>query len=630
LKAIIGGFLAALLVALLTLVGLALLSQVQQSYTFDMDGSREVGYLSGIHAVERNESFTYRWTTGESTLKVPNLPRQAMRLTLKFAGPGLDVTPVREASLWTDKGLLASFAVEPGLHEVSLVVPEDAVVDGALNLGIRVNPFSTRTDPRKLGLALVSVRLDPEGPLGELPWRYLLLSSASVGLTVLAAMVCGVGVPTALVLGATLGIAALLLQAFDRPALGLFGSAGLQVPVSALLAASLGSLLLRRWKGYRQMAVRHEASWMLLASVLALMALLLGVTYPQFRTSDLMMHVHNLEGILRGELFFTEPLPGGKPAPYPPAYYLVLVPFSLVYSDLPRLILFFSSMLTASSVCLMWIASRISFGTGWPGIVGGWLYALSPANFLLMSAGNHTNVFGQWVALVVFVVLLALGPAELYRRVVYWMVLTILLLAGFLSHLGVAEALMICLGLYIGGLIVIEGPWRRREVAALVAAIAGAALAAVFCYYLRFTEVLANLGSYVASGEGAKAARVPRREIPLRLLGNLWSSAGGGSVLGGTWGMTAVAGVGVGGHRMLVMAAWILGGLIYGVGNILTRTQGRNSLFVLAPLALAVGLILNGWTRRGWAGFVAAASILGVGTWFGLYDWALKVLYAYH
>ena len=58
-----------------------------------------------------------------------------------------------------------------------------------------------------------------------------------------------------------------------------------------------------------------------------------GLLHPQAYTSDLGLHMHNLENLIRGEVIFTEDLParaGGGPAPYPPVGYVMLAPWHLL------------------------------------------------------------------------------------------------------------------------------------------------------------------------------------------------------------------------------------------------------------------------------------------------------------
>ncbi len=55
-----------------------------------------------------------------------------------------------------------------------------------------------------------------------------------------------------------------------------------------------------------------------------------GLLHPQAYTNDLGLHANNLRGVIRGQMIFTENLPGeagGGPAPYPPAQYVMLLPF---------------------------------------------------------------------------------------------------------------------------------------------------------------------------------------------------------------------------------------------------------------------------------------------------------------
>ncbi len=605
-------------------------SYVPQRYTFDMSGGLELGYISGFYAVERNDQFTYRWTSSRSVITIPNVPSQELLATLKFAGPGTDVAPEREATLVVGKSFAARFVVRPGLQEVSLPIPAHSVEDGELKLGLEIQPFSTTTDPRRLGLALVRVELVPVGPVSQPPWSYVGLVVAAVTLTTLATMLSGVGVIPSIGLATVLIVGTGLLQAFDRPALGLFGWSGVLVTIAALVLAVLGRLVTGRFLPLKRTVPPSEASWMLALSLWVFLAIMLGVSYPQFATSDLMMHVHNLEGVFRGDLFFTELLPGGKLAPYPPIYYILLILMTFIYGDLPNLFLVAAAVITASSVPILWMASRAAFESGWPGVVGGWLYALCPTGLLLISAGNHTNIFGQWISLMLFVALLAVQPRGLIRRPGALFVLWILALVVFLSHLGVAEGVMGCLALYVAALVAFPGQWRRADALAMAGTVAGAALAAMVAYYGRFLGLLTSLGVDLASGEGTSAVPVAKREVLWRLLLSLWNSLGSVPLLNGSWGILGAAAVGIGNHRVLLMLAWILGGLIYGVGNILTRTQGRNALFVLAPMALAAGWVVFQWVRRGRLGTVFSVASVGVVTWFGFYDWVLKVLYAYH
>ena len=121
-----------------------------------------------------------------------------------------------------------------------------------------------------------------------------------------------------------------------------------------------------------------------------------GLTYPQFLTSDLVFQVHKMWSVFDGTLVFTSELPNGTLVPYPPALYVVLWPFSLLFGrsvEALSLVMKSSMALLDAATCLglAWAGWRI-----WGGRVGGiaaLVYAVSLAPFELFSAGNYTNLF---------------------------------------------------------------------------------------------------------------------------------------------------------------------------------------------------------------------------------------------
>src|SRR5687768_18190702 len=48
--------------------------------------------------------------------------------------------------------------------------------------------------------------------------------------------------------------------------------------------------------------------------------------FRSFLTSDLLLHAHNVQSVMRGDLLLIEKLPDGTPVPYPPALYLLAAP----------------------------------------------------------------------------------------------------------------------------------------------------------------------------------------------------------------------------------------------------------------------------------------------------------------
>ena len=98
------------------------------------------------------------------------------------------------------------------------------------------------------------------------------------------------------------------------------------------------------------------------AFVLAFLLRFGGMTYPQFLTSDLGLHIHNVQNVLNGRWLFTEPLPDGTLVPYPNAFYVILGPFASVLGTSDEaigLLLKWSGSLLDASTCLAlaWVGS---------------------------------------------------------------------------------------------------------------------------------------------------------------------------------------------------------------------------------------------------------------------------------
>src|SRR5687768_16377727 len=119
--------------------------------------------------------------------------------------------------------------------------------------------------------------------------------------------------------------------------------------------------------------------------------------FRSFLTSDLLLHAHNVQSVMRGDLLLIEKLPDGTPVPYPPALYVVAAPIALVFGSSDEslsLVLKWLAAALDSTTCiaLAWAGART---VGCAGALAALVHALSPGPFELMSAGNHTNIFGQ-------------------------------------------------------------------------------------------------------------------------------------------------------------------------------------------------------------------------------------------
>jgi hypothetical protein len=144
-----------------------------------------------------------------------------------------------------------------------------------------------------------------------------------------------------------------------------------------------------------------------------------GLVYPQFLSSDLTFHMHNLARVLSGTWSFPGFLPNGTEVPYPPAAYLVLAPLTAVIPDLSLVLRWAVSLLDAATVFpLVYIIRQIAAASPpqsairnpHSAIAVAWASALLPAAFVYFSEGTYSNLFAQatfaftlapWVAVLV-------------------------------------------------------------------------------------------------------------------------------------------------------------------------------------------------------------------------------------
>lgn len=187
------------------------------------------------------------------------------------------------------------------------------------------------------------------------------------------------------------------------------------------------------YRGLGVVVSSRESGWLALFFLLSFVLLFGGQLHPQFTSSDIGLNVNNLQArVMRGSLIFSPELPNGQPAPYPPAYYIGLLPFTALLDSrresFEMLFKFAGSLLQASGVYMVYyLASLIrsvpnqlgnkenpisekseqefEVGTNWVGIVAAGFYAINKYPYLIFSQGNHTNLFGEWMFLVLLCVI---------------------------------------------------------------------------------------------------------------------------------------------------------------------------------------------------------------------------------
>ena len=160
----------------------------------------------------------------------------------------------------------------------------------------------------------------------------------------------------------------------------------LLVPLLAGLAAVLGSAVPTG-------EVRALSSLVMLAWVIRLG----GLLHPQSYTSDLGLHMHNLENLIRGEVIFTEDLParaGGGPAPYPPAQYVMLAPWSLLANS-EQTTRIGNTLADSLVIVALWLLLRTAGAPAMVACFTAGLYLFATPLLNALSIGEMANVWGQ-------------------------------------------------------------------------------------------------------------------------------------------------------------------------------------------------------------------------------------------
>lgn len=642
----------------LSVVLWALAYQHKTVYAVDVGGTTDDAYVSGFHAKEHNAELNYRWTTGRAVVTLPGVGNQRVRLSLTMigfrpAGQGDPPTVTVETRAGT-------FQVQttPQLHTYTFFVDRGDRWQGDFRAVISSPTFSPPGDPRPLGVLVDRVEVAP----ADYSWRSVVIPPVGamtgmlggLALLYMAAAVTMRRPGYALAWACALVLSGAALIVYARTELGLLAGQLPGLALWGLLMAVVGRTvadLLVPWAMPAGGFVRAAASS---AFALAFLVRFGGLTYPQFLTSDILLHVHYIQDrVLKGQWVFSGLLPDGTPVPYPPALYVLVAPITALRGSsdeaLSLVLKWVASALDAATcLALAWAALRL-----WPGRAGGWaalFYALSPAPFELFSAGNYTNLFAQSVLNITLLAALALlaGTQAHTRLDAYPYAL---LAAGFfltaVGHYGVMLSMLVVGGLFAVWAVLDPGMrGRRRAVWPALMALAAGLAAGYALYYRHFNAEMWNQLSGVLQRllmGGRTAPAVPSAQAPNpapepllgRLARRLDRLVGTmpllGAVFGGAsglwlyrWGRAQRAAVGL-------MGAWLAASAFF---FLLDQTLGdavRWYYLAAAPVSLLAGGFAAQLAARGRAGRALSGLVLAAVGWSLLVVWVGDLIFTrYH
>lgn len=618
-------------------------------------------YVVRMNSPEKADFGLYRWTTGDSAIRLPGLGRGPYRLTLTMAG---SANPDPRVEILVNDTVLQRFALTGGLAEYRVEIPASATASGDVIVRLRGEAFQPRGDARQLGVVLTRVSVEPIGDPGiPLPPDATAIQLwALVLLAYLIAWIAGFGPRGAGIVGGTVavGMAGLLLA--NRPWLTVWVATGglLRAALTGLALAALLRLLLPRL--YRLAGLEagaREVRLPILLAALFFVAHFGGDLHPHTRIVDLFFHVNRYTLVNRdGQLLLLVESRewGTRETIYPPAAYLFMRLVRPFAPDVLTTVLLFIALLEAARLCLVYLIAHRATRDPRAGALAAAVFGIVPMAYLPFSWGIATNVFGAWWITAIFAIL-TLGYDALRRPLVAGL-LTLAATLALLAHPGEFVLASASLGGAIALFGLLERPRFRGSWPVLVGVtVLAAGIAFALLYRLVAADMLAKGAETIAQklgggGGGPATATAPAgwrvggaiddpiiglrgyrvTTIPALIRGGLvgyWREAWGYYYL---WppilalaALPLMRGTEALGRLRLASVVWWLVAALFALVGLLLNVYVRYAYYLLPVIAIGAGLSLARLTRAGRWGQVVVALLLVDTTAAGLWFWYLRI-----
>ncbi len=620
---------AAILLLALVLIGCGLAYQTPLSVRLAVGGDPltrrredDAPFLQMVHAAEPASPSVaawwelpgaddpYRWTQPESVVSLPGLGGGYWLVTVRAQGGRPDGIPTQtqwQTGTWPP--VTFELPATPS-RRYTILIP----TSGTVRLTMRSDSFQAAGDARVLGFVLREVRVQTIGGWRAPDWGQL----GWIGLTLVAAWMwvqaSALSPRWALSVIGIGGSAAIVAIALVRPAFALL------TPILAMLTLSATALsvgLALRWP--QHLAWRQAIT----ITLIALIVRLAGLLHPHAISSDAGFHANNLLRLGLGHVFLTAGLPaeaGGGIAPYPAGFYLIALPFQVLFGDdfaARRLLVTMVAAMLDSLFCLAiwWWVRQAGFGQR-AALFSAACYLFATQALEALAIGELANVGGQALMLPALLGLSVGAAAGNSNRLVLGG-LALAIAAGLMAHSGVTLGF----GLLIGWAWLLA--WRQPPTLAspahlFITAAGGLALVLIVMYTTPiYLELIIGRGGQGTSGGQspiqiisdatlALAGVQPpqRRGLPIPL-GLALANLAGLWLLWRAKQPTATA------LRWLLGAWWA--SALSSLALLLIADQGlRWALFLYPALCIPAGVALDRLAARtGW-GRVAAAAWLVV------------------
>ncbi|MDQ5854680.1 MAG: hypothetical protein M3380_21935, partial [Chloroflexota bacterium] len=127
------------------------------AYGFTPAVTRVAGEQDGLvfrnfHALETGGGVAYHWSTGESTLALPQIG-QPMHGLLRLRVWTPDARPSVSLTLSANRRTMGTLPIQ-GRRTIALLVPGSALTGGDIRLGLRSPVWNPESDPRAIGVGV--------------------------------------------------------------------------------------------------------------------------------------------------------------------------------------------------------------------------------------------------------------------------------------------------------------------------------------------------------------------------------------------------------------------------------------------------------------------------------------------
>ncbi len=651
----------AAILALLTLVALTLAYQIRSRVVIDVGSARDDFFLRRFFDPEGDAANSYRWSQGKARVELQG-QQLAAPWTLRMRLNGFRPNRFARVQVMVNQTQLKEFQAvgEWAEYEFQGNVTSD-IWTGDTTLSLTSDTFvpqnfdANNNDTRRLGVALDWLEWTPTRSTAAIgnadawidfaqmpvvpPLAITLSWAAAFG--ILYASVRGLGLFARSVNIAFALLLVLLAFGFAlwRPFLATYTTLFLWLALLlGFLSVAIGWFVPRLAKHFSVSLAAPSRAELCAIVLLSIGLKWGGVWYPQFHSSDLTFHGHRLEFVARGELFFTSELPDAarRVVPYPPALYVTLSPFTPFIPDFEVLLLIANVLFDAVAIVAFYFAasivlenrkSKIENRKDDAALFATFLFAFNPVSFWIYSWGNHTNIFGQAGATLLFCFVLTQSLTSLRN---FSLALFFLFLAST-AHLGVFLSLLAFFPLAVlFRLFARDENAKRESIALALVFVIGVGLASVL-YYAEFTEpLLAQTQKFVddfGTGRAATSGGITLKRVS-DVARYTWEQLGWVLLLGSIAGIS-LAWKNFSARVRAVWLAWFGVGLLFGLVTVASSFSTRYTLWAAPALALSAGALLAWLYGKSRVTQVAAYALCAFALAQTLWLWIDRVLNAY-